>query len=138
MSEDLSTATETLEETERTVDSLMSDEMLLTEPVTTLREAAVLLEAASTSLIVVGTRESVEGVLSERDLVGAIAAEVDLDATTVADIETKRLKWATPESTVSAVAEEMMENYVRHVLIGDNGSLVGVVSMRDLFTAFLD
>ena len=36
------------------------------------------------------------------------------------------------------VAEEMMENYVRHVLVGDDGVLVGVVSMRDLLGAFLD
>ena len=35
-------------------------------------------------------------------------------------------------------AEEMLENYLRHVLVGsDDGGLLGVVSMRDLLTAYL-
>jgi CBS domain-containing protein len=137
VSEDLSDDLDLYLETERTVASLMSDEILIAAATTTLRDAAVSLDDNSVSLMVIGSRAAVEGVISERDIVAAVAAGMDLDTTTVADVETKQLKWATPESTVADVAEEMMENYVRHVLVGEAGSLVGVVSMRDLFAAFL-
>jgi CBS domain-containing protein len=36
------------------------------------------------------------------------------------------------------VVEEMMENYVRHVLVGENHRLVGIVSIRDVLGAFLE
>ncbi len=59
-------------------------------------------------------------------------------STQVEAIETENLKWAAETSTVDDVAEEMLENYLRHVLVGsDDGGLLGVVSMRDLLTAYL-
>jgi CBS domain-containing protein len=37
---------------------------------------------------------------------------------------------------VAEVAEEMMEHYVRHVLVEDAGRVVGIVSARDLLGAY--
>ena len=80
-----------------------------------------------------------QGVGSERDIVRCVALGVDLDETTVEAIESEDLKWATQGTTVADVVEEMMENYLRHVLIaGEGGQLVGVASMRDLMAAYLD
>ena len=68
----------------------------------------------------------------------AVALGLDLDQTTVAGIESQELMWAATTSSIDDVAEEMLENYLRHVLVrGDDGSLVGVVSMRDLLVAYL-
>lgn len=129
---------DTMVDDERRVAAFMNEEILFADPSMSLRDAATALDDASVGLMVIGTAAAVEGVISERDVVGAVATNLDLDATSVAAIETTSLKWATPDTPVSAVLEEMMENYVRHVLIGDGGELVGVVSMRDLFSAFLD
>lgn len=118
--------------------SLVSDDVLITGASTTLREAASLLSTASVGCMAIGTMAAVEGVVSERDIVHAVSAGLDLDATTVADIETKTLKWAMPDSSVEDVAEEMMEAYVRHVLIGEDRALIGIVSMRDILSAYLD
>ena len=61
-----------------------------------------------------------------------------MDATAVEAVETEDLKWATPGSTIDDVIKEMMENYLRHVLIADDaGILLGVVSIRDLMAAYL-
>ena len=77
--------------------------------------------------------------MSERDIVTSVALGFDLDETTVERVETDDLVWATTDSTVGDVAEEMMEHYLRHMLIRDDeGLLAGVVSIRDLLTAFLD
>ena len=47
-----------------------------------------------------------------------------------------QLVWCDAESTVAAVAEEMMEHYVRHVLVEEDGRLLGMVSARDLLGAY--
>lgn len=122
----------------RPVDEFLADDVTTIAPTATLREAAVLMRARDISLAVVGDRGDIEGVVSERDLVAAIALNLDLDQTTVAQIESDALRWATSTSTVDDVAEEMLEAYLRHLLVRDeDGGLAGVVSMRDLLTAYL-
>ena len=107
-------------------------------PDVSLRRVAEVLRDSDVSLAVVADDTGIHGVVSERDIVRAVALGMDLDATTVQAIEAEDLKWATSDSTVDDVAEEMLENYLRHVLVGgDDRELLGVVSMRDLLTAYL-
>ena len=121
------------------LESFMNDEIVTTGPTTTLREAARLLDDAGVGVLVVGSAVAVEGVVSERDILRAVAHDADLDETAVSEIESRELKWATPTSTVDDVIEEMMEGYIRHVLVADpDGTLVAIASMRDLLTAFLE
>ena len=44
--------------------------------------------------------------------------------------------WCDADADVADVAEEMMEHYVRHVLVERDGHLVGIVSARDLLGAY--
>lgn len=121
------------------VEQFLSDTIPTIEPSASLRAAAQRLVQAEVGLLVVGRPDAVQGVVSERDIVRCVANGIDLDATPVEAVESEDLKWATRSSTVAEVAEEMMEHYLRHVLIaGDDGELVGVTSMRDLMTAYLD
>jgi CBS domain-containing protein len=91
-----------------------------TEEVATIPHDASLLDAVNelvaggVGLLVVGTAERVEGVLSERDVIRAID----------------------PTASVAEVAELMMTEYVRHVLVGVDDRLVGIVSARDLLGAY--
>ncbi len=120
------------------VELFLSDSVAMVSPSTSIRDAAERLQTAEVGLLVVGTPDAVHGVVSERDIVRCVARGADLDATPVEAIESDHLKWATVGSTVDTVAEEMMENYLRHMLVADDaGQLVGVVSMRDLLTAYL-
>ncbi|MDX2381180.1 MAG: CBS domain-containing protein [Acidimicrobiia bacterium] len=120
------------------ITAYMSDEIVLIDPSTTLRQAAVALDEAGVGCLVVGSADAVEGVLSERDLLRAIAEGLDLDTNSVAALESTELKWATLDSTIGEVADEMMQNYVRHVLVGDERRLVGMLSMRDALAAMLN
>ncbi len=105
----------------------------------TLRDVAVVLRDRDASFAVVGEGDDVDGVISERDLVTAIALGHDLDSTTARDIESHSLNWAPVTAEVGAVAEEMLETNVRHILVcHHDGTLAGVVSMRDLLAAHVD
>jgi CBS domain-containing protein len=101
-----------------------------------LWETAATLTAADVGLVVVGSDAAVSGVVSERDLVRALAARRDPSTTTAGEIAHAQVVWCDVESTVAEVAEEMMERYVRHVLVEDGGKLVGIVSARDLLGAY--
>jgi CBS domain-containing protein len=118
------------------ITTFMSDALLTVAPTASLREVATIIVDASVGCVVVGSIEDVDGVISERDIVRAVADGLDLDATTVAEVESKTLVWASSNATVASVAEEMMQDYVRHVLVRDDGRVVGIVSMRDVLSAY--
>lgn len=120
------------------VSHLLSSPIVYVDSEASVRDVAVQLRTADVSLAVVGDEQNVLGVISERDVVRAVALDIDLDSTVAESIETDDVKWATVDSSVDDVAEEMLENYLRHVLVGDDdGSLAGVVSMRDLLAVYL-
>ncbi len=118
--------------------SFVRDDVVILSPETTLREAAMHLRDADVGVVAVGEQGNVTGVVSERDIVRSVALDLDLDTTPVTAVDSENLLWAASDSTVDDVAEKMMEHYVRHLLIGhESGDLIGVVSMRDLLTAYL-
>ncbi len=88
-------------------------------------------------LVVLGTMEAVVGVLSERDVVRAVAEGLDPVTTPARDVASTKIVWCDSSATVREVAERMMEEYVRHVLLEDGGRLVGIVSARDLLGAYV-
>ena len=99
--------------------------------------AAEELVADEVGLLLVGSEGEVEGVVSERDVVRAVAAGLDLATTPVRAIASKDMVRCDLTATVAEVAEVMMERYIRHVLIEEDGGLVGVVSARDLLGAYV-
>ena len=102
----------------------------------TMRQMAQRMAAETVGALVVTEGDQVHGIVSERDLVLAIAAGKDLDSTTAADLDSRRVVTCTPETTVHAAAVLMMENYVRHLLVDDHTGMVGMVSARDLLGAY--
>lgn len=90
------------------------------------------LVAAGVGALLVTKGDDVVGIVSERDLVGALAARQDLATTHAGDVCNTGLVWCDVEATVAEVAGEMMDRYVRHVLVEEDGHLVGIVSARDV------
>lgn len=118
------------------VSTFTADETAEVTPTASLFDVADALAFAQVGAIVVRDGGKVVGVVSERDLVSALARRVDLTATTAADIASTELVWADATASVAEVATEMLEHYVRHVLVEEGGRFVGMVSARDLLGAY--
>lgn len=118
--------------------TLVSDGVVWVPPDASLVEVARTLADAEVGAAVVRseTSEQPSGIVSERDIVRAIAAGRYASDTCVSEIAHTEIAWADATATVAEVAEEMMDQYVRHVLIEDGGRLTGVVSVRDLLGAY--
>lgn len=118
------------------ISDLTGDAVICVPPRASLREVADALTNQGIGAVGVGSSTEIVGIVSERDVVGAVAAGFDSAVTTAADIAETELIWATPDSTVGEVAAEMLDHWVRHVLVGDEGKVVGIVSARDLLGAY--
>ena len=113
-----------------------ADAVITIDPNVSLLGAADELAGDQIGLVVLGTTHDVEAVLSERDVVKAVAAGLDPVTTPAIRVASTTLVWCDADATVREVVELMMERYVRHVLLEKDGRLVGIVSARDLLGAY--
>jgi CBS domain-containing protein len=113
-----------------------ADDVITLDPHATLLAAADELADDQIGLVVLGSPDDVQGVLSERDVVRAVANDLDPVVTPALDVASTTIVWCDRDATVAEVVELMMEHYVRHVLLEEGGRLVGIVSARDLLGAY--
>lgn len=103
----------------------------------TLREVAAAMVERCVGALVVGEHPgTATGIVSERDIVRALAEARDPLTTRAGDIASTRLLWCDADATIAEVATEMMDGYVRHILVEDGGHLVGIISARDVLGAY--
>ena len=96
-----------------------------------LLAAADKMNRESVGLLVVTENEKVVGVLSERDIIKAIASGHGMD-TEVRRMCAKKVLSVPSSSDPLEAAAIMHKNRIRHVVIIDRGELKGVISIRDL------
>jgi CBS domain-containing protein len=71
-------------------------------------------------------------ILSERDIVHALADGADPDQIRVLDVMSKEPRYLTAGEDVAGAVDVMLDVGVRHLPVLDEGDVVGIVSMRDL------
>jgi CBS domain-containing protein len=88
------------------------------------------------AVVVLDTADRPLGILSERDIVHALAARgAGALALTAGELMTRALKTASPRTTVGEAMAMMTTGRFRHLPVIDNDSLVGLVSIGDVVRA---
>lgn len=101
------------------------------------RLATVLREEAIGAALVRGAHGAV-GLVSERDLVQAVADGANLDRTTVADVMQEDLVTVDPQDDLLASVHRMLDAEVRHLPVVEDGVAYGMVSARDMLRALAE
>lgn len=114
----------------QTVSDVMGPVKVRVTPGDSLRSVAVALAAARTGLGIVEVDGG--GVITERDVLRAIADGTDLDAATAADHMTADPVAVPGATPLGEACDLMISRNVRHLLVAENGELVGVLNMRDV------
>jgi CBS domain-containing protein len=102
-------------------------------PDATITAAVDLLKTKRIGVLVVSTDgNSVDGIISERDIVNGLADHgASLLDQRVNALMTRDVKTCSPEDTVNSVMELMTDRRIRHVPVVHDGVLAGIVSIGD-------
>ena len=110
-----------------------ADVVTVTVEETVAGAAALLRQHRIGAVVVRGGDGSVAGILSERDIVWAVAKLGDgALAQPVGDWMTRDVLFAQPGETVDALMTRMTDRRVRHLPVLAEGGLAGIVSIGDL------
>lgn len=102
-------------------------------PADDLQSTIRALDEKRVGALVVCEGDRVVGILSERDLVRAVARHGhEALARPVQDYMTQDVVFANPTETVGVLMERMTDRRIRHLPVIQEGRLVGVVSIGDL------
>lgn len=120
-----------------TVRAILSNkgaEVTTATPDETLLEAArKLSEQRIGSLVITGVGRKVAGILSERDIVRAVAerGEAALDLP-VQEFMTKSVITCSPDDTMNVLMTMMTAGRFRHLPVVESGQLAGIISIGDV------
>ena len=103
-------------------------------PSATVREAVALMAKRRIGAVPVVEEGRLLGIFTERDAIVRVIAEGrDPDTTRLGDVMTANPDTVKSSDAVLHALELMNEHNYRHLPVVDNGKLVGVVSIRDLY-----
>jgi CBS domain-containing protein len=115
----------------------MTASLLTISAEATMGEAATAMVERGVGAVVVVEGEAIAAILTERDVMKAVAAGNDGTAP-VADWMTRHPETIEPEDTTDHAATLMIHGGFRHLPVVLGGKVVGIVSIRDLMKVALD
>jgi CBS domain-containing protein len=112
---------------------IKGDEVITIAPDATVAELVTLLNSNNIGAVVVsaGSR-SVDGIVSERDVVRSMGKGLDPLSQQVRDIMTASVHTAGPKESVHDLMRLMTEHRIRHVPVVIDEQLHGIVSIGDV------
>jgi CBS domain-containing protein len=120
------------------VQDVATREPVVVTPQMSLRAATEVMAGESIGAVLVGSGRGAIGILSERDVVAALASGADPDRSTVAGAMSVDVVSVRPLDTLYDAAVDMLDLGIRHVAVLDeHGAVMGMVSVRDLLRPLL-
>ena len=115
----------------------MSGDLLTVAAGTPVAAAAREMDERSVGAVLVLADGRLEGVFTERDVLRAVARG-QVEGATVGDFMTPHPETIEPDDTTEHAAVLMIHGGFRHLPVVDGGTVVGILSIRDLMRAVLD
>ncbi|MFN2593521.1 MAG: cyclic nucleotide-binding/CBS domain-containing protein [Actinomycetota bacterium] len=112
--------------------------LVTVDPKSSLRRAAQVMTERGVGCAVAIEDEKVAGIITERDILHAVAESKNVDETTVADAMTRGVVSGAPGWDIVKAVRTMTEGGFRHLLVMELDDPVGIVSLRDLMDAMAD
>lgn len=109
----------------------MSRDLLTVDAGLSLSEVAEKMVAREVGAVLILDGERLAGILTERDVLRAVARGIRDDAV-VQDCMTTDPETIAPDDTTEHAATLMMHGGFRHLPVVEGGKVVGIVSIRDL------
>ena len=118
------------------VADVMTEPTIIESAHDSLRTAAERMWRQQTGSLIIAEEGHLIGIITERDVLRAVALGADPDKTSVDDAMTTDLYTVPPTMPLQEAAREMAARWIRHLPVVEDGRLLGVVSMRDVTGVF--
>lgn len=119
----------------KTVRDLMVKNLVFLDPEDTLEDAAIEMMEANCSILPVGTRSSVKGIITDRDIIiRSVAQGKDSAREKVREHMTLKACFCNETDSISQAANIMLRNKISRLIVKNSeGKASGVLSLGHIF-----
>ena len=112
--------------------------LLTVDPGASLRRDAKVMTDRGVGCAVVVEKEKVAGIVTERDILRAVADDRIMDDAKVEDVMTRDVVSGAPGWEIVRAVKTMTEGGFRHLLVMEMDDPIGIVSLRDLMDSMVE
>ena len=113
-------------------------DVMVATSTTTVLEVTCQMARAGVGSVVIQDGVGADGIFTERDLVNrVVAAGKDPAVTALSEVMTSPVATCSLSTTVRDALNRMLEEHMRHLVIEEDGGLVGLIGVRDVLAALL-
>ena len=112
--------------------------LVTVDPTASLRRASEVMTDRGVGCAVVMENEQIAGIITERDILHAVAQKQNVDDTPVSSVMTKEVVSGAPGWDILRAVNTMTEGGFRHLLISEMNDPIGIVSLRDLMDSMAE
>ena len=118
------------------IGQIMTRELSVTSTTTTIQEAAGQMHDQLIGSLLVKEGESYSGIITEADIVRAVAQQVNVANVTVEEVMSSPILTVEKKLSPTYARDVMGGKRIRHLAVTDAGAIVGIISARDLLAYF--
>ena len=119
-----------------TVGQLMHSDLSVVTEDTTVKQAAGQMQDQRIGSLLVKKGEDFSGIITETDVVRAVAERDDVAATSVVHVMSSPILTVEKKLSPHYARELMADKRIRHLAVTEDGKIVGILSARDLLAYF--
>lgn len=114
------------------VKDVMNKNVVVAKSNTTIREAAKVMNKFRIGSLIVLKEEAIAGIVTERNVLTAVASGKDTDSTAIEEIMTKKVVTVDPDQTVEAAVDLMIQNKIKKLPVVEDNKLKGIITASDI------
>jgi len=119
-----------------TVGQLMTSDLSVITEDASLKQAAGQMQAEHIGSLLVKKGEEFSGIITETDVVRAVAEHDDVSQTAVADVMSSPILTVSKKLSPHYARDLMADKRIRHLAVTEDEKIVGIISVRDLLAYF--
>ncbi len=119
-----------------TVGQLMHSDLSVVTEDTTVKQAASQMYDQRIGSLLVRKGDDFSGIITETDVVRAVAERDDVAATSVVHVMSSPILTVEKKLSPHYARELMADKRIRHLAVTEDGKIVGILSARDLLAYF--
>ena len=119
-----------------TVGQLMASNLSVISEDTTIKQAAGLMQTQHIGSVLVKKGEEFSGIITETDVVRALAEEENVSGVSVAQVMSTPIFTVGKKLSPHYARDLMADKRIWHLAVTEEGKIVGIISVRDLLAYF--